>query len=303
MFNSLYIVYITCTYIYTYTRTSIPAYWIAQMADRRSGRNIHTPTPAYWIADRRSGRNTQTHPCLPDLHEWQIAGQGEIYTRLPLPTRYARMADHRSGRNIHTPTPAYQIAQLADRRSGRNTQTHPCLPDLHEWQIASQGEIYTHAYPCLPDRTNGRSPVREKYTNPSLPTRSHEWQIAGQGEIYTHLPLPTGSLEWQIAGQGKIHKPIPAYQICTNGRSPVREKYTQTHPCLLDSTNGRSPVREKYTHVTLLQAYIVHTYIRTLGLHVLLKSISRYAVAGLTITPSLQYTLLTYADCATTPSV
>ena len=63
--------------------------------------------------------------------------------------------------------------------------------------------------PCLLDRTNGRSPVREKhtYTHTSLPTRPHKWQIAGQREthVYTHTSLPTRPHKWQIAGQGETH--------------------------------------------------------------------------------------------------
>ena len=42
-------------------------------------------------------------------------------------------------------------------------ETHPCLPDRTNGRSPVRGK-YTHTYPCLLDRTNGRSPVREKYT-------------------------------------------------------------------------------------------------------------------------------------------
>ena len=209
-------------YIYTY----FPAYQTAQEADRRSGRNTstHTHIPAYQTAqkaDRRSGRKTSTHtlPCLPDRtkgrspvrekhkythtslparpHKRQIAGQGEtqVHTHTSLPTRpHKRQIAGQGDTQVHTHIPAYQTAQKADPWSGRNTSTH--------------------TLPCLPDRTKGRSPVREihKYTHTSLPTRPHKRQIAGQGETQVH-----------------------------------------TLPCLPDRTKGRSPVREihKYTHTSL----------------------------------------------------
>ena len=143
----------------------IPAYRIAQMADLRSGKNTTHTYPC--LQDHTNGRSPvrekyDTHLSLPTgPHKWQIAGQGKI----------------------HTPIPAYRIAQMADRRSGKNT---------------------THTYPCLQDRTNGRSPVRKKYdTYLSLPTGPHKWQIAGQGEtqavagmhcIHIHVHVPYGWL-------------------------------------------------------------------------------------------------------------
>ena len=95
-----------------------------------------------------------------------------IYTHFPA-YQTAQKADRRSGRNTstHTHFPAYQTAQKADRRSGRNTSTH--------------------TLPCLPDRTKGRSPVREKhkYTHTSLPTRPHKRQIASQEKEHIHVLL------------------------------------------------------------------------------------------------------------------
>ena len=107
----------------------------------------------------------------------------------------------------------------------------------HRWQIAGQGETRTYTHPCLPDCTDGRSPVRERHTvHTSLPTRPHRWQIASQGETHTythpclpdrtdgrspvrerhtvHTSLPTRPHRWHIAGQGERHTRthIPAYQ-------------------------------------------------------------------------------------------
>ena len=121
------------TYIYTH----IPAYRIAQMADRRSGEKkityIYTHIPAYRIAqmvDRRSGGKkslTYTHTSLPTgSHKWQIASQGEkkslTYTHTSLPTGSHKWQIAGQGEKItyiYTHIPAYRIAPMADRRSGR----------------------------------------------------------------------------------------------------------------------------------------------------------------------------------------
>ena len=244
------------------------------MADRRSGKTTHTPRPC--LPDRTNGRSPvrENHSYTTSLptrsHKWQIAGQGK-----PL---------------VHHHVPAYQIAQMADRRSGKNTRTpRPCLPDRtngrspvrekhsyttslttrsHKWQIAGLGKTLVHhvpAYqiaqmadrrsgkttrtprPCLPDRTNGRSLVRENHSyTTSLPTRSHKWQIAGQGKTLVHH--------------------VPAYQIAQ----------------MADRRSGRN------THMSCAVAgmHCIHTHVHsTLGLHVLLRSISRFAEAeeGLTL--------------------
>ena len=230
------IVYIT--HVSTCIRhTPIPAYRIAQnlMADRRSGKNTTHTCPC--LPDRTNGRlpvreKYDTHLSLPTRsHKWQIAGQGKIHTHLSLPTGPHKWQIAGQGK-IHTPVPAYRIAQTADRRSGKNT--HTPVPAYRIAQTADRrsGKNTTHTCPCLPDRTNGRSPVREK--------------------IHTHLSLPTGSHKRQIAGQGKnTHTPIPAYRIAqmADRRSG---KNTHTCPCLPDHTNGRSPVREKiHTHLSL----------------------------------------------------
>ena len=61
--------------------------------------------------------------------------------------------------NTHAPIPAYRTAQMADRRSGKNTHAHSSA----YW--TAQMADRRSAYPCLQDRINGRSPVREKYTH------------------------------------------------------------------------------------------------------------------------------------------
>ena len=240
----------------TYIQTQIPAYKTAQMADRRSGRYIHVHTNTAQMADRRSGRyiHTNTNPCLQDRtdgrspvreihtykhkslptrpHRWQIAGQGDTYIQTQIPAyKTAQMADRRSGRYIHVHT---NTAQMADRRSGRY--------------------IHTNTNPCLQDRTDGRSPVREihtcTYKHKSLPTRPHRWQIAGQGDTYMYIQTPH---RWQIAGQGDtyIQTQIPAFKTaqmagCRSGR--YIHVHTNTNPCLQDRTDGRSPVREIHTY-------------------------------------------------------
>ena len=208
-----------------YIQTQIPAYKTAQMADRRSGRYIHVHTNTNpCLQDRTDGRSpvreihTYKHKSLPTRpHRWQIAGQGDTY--------------------IQTQIPAYKTAQMADRRSGRY--------------------IHTNTNPCLHDRTDGRSPVREihTYKHKSLPTRPHRWQVAGQGDTYIqtqipayktaqmadrrsgryihctctykHKSLPTRPHRWQIAGQGDtymyIQTQIPAYKTAqTVGRRSGR---------------------------------------------------------------------------------
>ena len=182
-----------------YIQTQIPAYKTAQMADRRSGRYIHVHTNTNpCLQDRTDGRSpvreihTYKHKSLPTRpYRWQIAGQGDTY--------------------IQTQIPAYKTAQMADRRSGRY--------------------IHTNTNPCLQDRTDGRSPVREihTYKHKSLPTRPHRWQIASQGDTY-------------------IQTQIPAYKTAQMAdRRSGRYIHTNTNPCLQDRTDGRSPVREIHT--------------------------------------------------------
>ena len=81
----------------------------------------------------------------------------------------------------------------------------------------------THTYPCLQDRTDGRSPVRETNTYPCLQDRTVG--LSPVRETHTY----------------------PCLQDRTDGRSPVRE--TRTYPCLQDRTDGRSPVRETRTYI------------------------------------------------------
>ena len=161
--------------IYTSTHTSLPTRPHKRQIAGQGETQVHTHFPAYQTAqkaDRRSGRNTSTHtlPCLPDRTKGRSpVREKHKYTHTSLPTRpHKRQIAGQGETQVHTHFPAYQTAQKADRRSGRNTSTH--------------------TLPCLPDRTKGRSPVREKhkYTHTSLPTRPHKRQIAGQGETQVH---------------------------------------------------------------------------------------------------------------------
>ena len=257
----------------------VPAYQIAQMADRRSGKNTRTPRPclpdrtngrspvrenhSYTTtlptrshkADRRSGKTTHTpRPCLPDRTNGRSPVREEHSYTTSLPTRSHKWQIAGQGKPLVHHVPAYQIAQMADRRSGKTTHT---------------------PRPCLPDRTNGRSPVRENHSYiTTLPTRSHKWQIAGQGK-----PLVYHDPAYQIAQMadrrsGKTTRtPRPCLPDRTNGRSPVRENHSYTttlptrshkadrrsgkttrtpRPCLPDRTNGRSPVRENHSYTTTL---------------------------------------------------
>ena len=154
------------------------------------------------LQDRTNGRSpvrekyTYTYPCLQD----------RTNGRSPVREKYT-----------YTPIPAYRTAQMADRRSGKNTHTHLSLPTgPHKWQIAGQGKIHTHTYPCLQDRTNGRSPVREKYTYTPIPVyRTAQMADRRSGEnTHTHLSLPTGPHKWQIAGQGEIHTLVTMSCCC-----------------------------------------------------------------------------------------
>ena len=155
------------------------------------------------MADRRSGKNTTHTPLPTGSHKWQIAGQGKtLHTRPCLPDRTNGRSPVREKHYTHAP--AYQIAQMADRRSGKNTTHTPLPTGSHKWQIAGQGKTL-HTRPCLPDRTNGRSPVREKHYTHAPAYRIAQMADRRSGKNTTHTPLPTRSHKWQIAGQGEIH--------------------------------------------------------------------------------------------------
>ena len=253
-------------YMYMYIQTQIPAYKTAQMADRRSGRYIHTSTNPC-LQDRTDGRSpvreihTYKHKSLPTRpHRWQIAGQGDTY--------------------IQTQIPAYKTAQMADRRSGRYIQCtykHKSLPTRpHRWQIAGQGDTYIQtqipAYKTaqMGDRRSGRYiHVHCTYKHKSLPTRPHRWQIAGQGDtctymyiqtqipayktaqtvgrrsgrynvhvhtyMYKHKSLPTRPHRWQVAGQGGTH---------TYNYIHVHAQYM--NPQLQDHIDNRSMFRQTH---------------------------------------------------------
>ena len=142
---------------------------------------------------------------------------------------------------IYTHFPAYQTAQKADRRSGTNTSTH--------------------TLPCLPDRTKGRSPVREKHkhTHTSLPTRPHKRQIAGQGETQAHTHFP-------------------AYQTAQKAdRRSGRNTSTHTHFPAYQTAQKADRRSGKKTHMSCCCR---HADTCTLGLDVLLKSNFRFAEAA-----------------------
>ena len=90
------------------------------------------------------------------------------------------------------------------------THIHPVKVGLVEYffiliLITSRSTLvagwrHTYTRPCLQDRTDGWSPVRDTHT--SLPTRPHRWLVAGQR--HTH----------------------PCLQDCTDGWSPVRDTHT-----------------------------------------------------------------------------
>ena len=166
--------------------------------------------------------------------------------KLIIPTTHTAVREHT--------IPAYKTAQMAGRRSGKH---------MH----------ITHN-PCLQDRTDGRSPIRETHTHTipayktaqmagrrsgntrihtqSLPTRPHIWQVAGQGNTHKHI-IPAYKTT-QMAGRrsGKhMHTHNPCLQDHTDGRSSVRE-HTLYNPCLQDRTDGRSPVRETHAYTQSL---------------------------------------------------
>ena len=135
--------------------------------------SVHTVLLRYY-------NKKQSLPTRP--HRWQVAGQGDTYLHMymykhkSLPTKPHRWQIAGQGDTymyIQTQIPAYKTAQMADRRSGRYIHVH------------------TNTNPCLQDRTDGRSPVREihTYKHKSLPTRPHRWQIAGQGDTYSRESL------------------------------------------------------------------------------------------------------------------
>ena len=227
-------------------------------------RETHTHTHIPCLQDSTDGRSpvrdthTHTHtniPCLQDRTNGRSpVRETHTHTQTFPAYKTAQMADRRSGRHTHTHThtqtfPAYKTAQMADRRSGTHTHTHthtniPCLQDRTNGRSPVR-ETHTHTnIPCLQDRTDGRSPVRETHTHThthkhSLPTRPHRWQIAGQGHTHTHTHT-------QI---------FPAYKTAQMAdRRSGRHTHTHTHkhtniPCLQDRTDGRSPVREIHIKV------------------------------------------------------
>ena len=145
--------------------------------------------------------------------------------------------------DTHTHTvPAYKTAQMSGRRSGRHTHTHS---------------------PCLQDRADVRSPVRETHTyTQSLPTRPHRCQVAGQGDTHIHTvpAYKTAQMSGRRSGRHThthtythTHTHSPCLQDRTDVRSPVRKTHTHTpSPCLQDRADVWSPVRETHTYTQSL---------------------------------------------------
>ena len=108
--------------------------------------------------------------------------------------------------NKYTHVPAYQTAQMADRRSERNTRIH------------------THL--CLPDGTNGRSPVREKHTythiHPCLPDLTDSSSLYSQGEIHIHVHVP-----YRALGTVEVH-----FLYCRSSGSGRLDTTTILSTCL-----------------------------------------------------------------------
>ena len=163
--------------------TTIPAYKTAQMLGRLSGRDIQTHTiPAYKTAQmsgRRSGRDKQTqNPCLQDRTDVRSPVR-ERYTdthnpclqdrtdvRSPvrerqtdtksLPTRPHRCQVAGQGETNRHKIPAYETAQMSGRLSRRDIQTqNPCLQDRTDVRSPVRDRHTDTHNPCLQDRTNG----------------------------------------------------------------------------------------------------------------------------------------------------
>ena len=113
-----------------------------------------------------------------------------------------------------------------------------------------------HTCPCLPDRTNSRSPVREKhvYTHTSLPTRPHKWQIAGQGEthVYTHVSAYQTAQMADRRSERNTHMDthIPAYQTAQMAdRRSERNTRIHTHVSAYQTAQMALHRSERNTHI------------------------------------------------------
>ena len=152
---------------------------------------------------------------------------------------------------VHCHTfPAYKTAQMADRRSGAHTHSLPTRP--HRWQIAGQG--HTHI-PCLQDRTDGRSPVRDTHTH-TFPAYKTAQMADRRSGAHTHThSLPTRPHRWQIAGQGHTHThTFPAYKTA---QMADRRSGTHTHIYSLPTRPHRWQIAGQGEHVTC----IIHKHI------------------------------------------
>ena len=90
-------------------------------------------------------------------------------------------------------------------------------------------DTHTHN-PCLQDRTEGRSPVRDTHTTPAYKTAQRAGRRSGT-HTHTHTQsLPRRPHRGQVAGQGHTHTHNPCLQDRTEGRSPVRDTHPPTRP-------------------------------------------------------------------------
>ena len=292
--------------------TQVPAYKTAQSQVRRSGTHVHTQ-----------------HKSLPTRpHRVRFASQGHTYTHntSPCPQDCTKSGSRvRDTRTHTTQVPAYKTAQSQVRRSGTHVHTqHKSLPTRpHRVRFAGQGHTYTHnTSPCLQDRTESGSPVRDTRTHTtqvpayktaqsqvrwsganvhtqhkSLPTRPHRVRFAGQGHTYTHNTSPclqdrtesgspvrdtrthTTQVPAHKTAQIQVH--VSGTHVHTQHKSlPTRphrvrfagQGHTYTHntsPCLQDRTESGSPVRDTRTHTTQVPAYkTAQSQVRRSGTHV-----------------------------------
>ena len=150
------------------------------------------------MAGRRS--ETHIHTSLPTRpHRWLVAGQRRTYTHTHVPAyKTTLMAGRPSETHTRTSLPTRPHRWLVAGQ--RHTHTHPCLQDRRDgWSPVRDAHTHTHTRPCLQDHTDGWSPVRDTHTHvPAYKTA----QMAGRrSETHTHTSLPTRPHRWLVAGQ------------------------------------------------------------------------------------------------------
>ena len=169
------------------------------------------------------------------------------------------------------------------------TDLHTSLPTRpHRWLVAGQRHTYT--LPCLQDRTDGWSPVRDTHTHvpaykttqmagrrsethihTSLPTRPHRWLVAGQRHTYTHTHVPPYKTTQMAGRRSDTHTHVPAYKTAhmAGHRSEThihtslptrphrwlvagqRHTYTHTHTSLPTRPHRWLVAGQRHTHTSL----------------------------------------------------